>query len=82
MAIELYEHNKIAYESAVLMLSETGKLPPVPLKCENVCALSIIESRTINVDDVYECSDYDFLGPKTYDKETGYPYAVHVSCPL
>lgn len=47
-------------------------LPPVPLRPENVCALSLLEDRTILVDDVRNCSDYDFSGPIKYDALTNY----------
>lgn len=47
-------------------------LPPVPLTRENVCALALLEDRTINIEDVYNCRDYDFSGPIRYDSITGY----------
>ncbi len=47
-------------------------MPPVPLVRSNVCALSALERRLINIPDVYECSEYDFSGPKQYDAMTGY----------
>ncbi len=47
-------------------------LPPVPLKKENVCALALLEDRTVCVADVRECAEYDFSGPIRYDAMTGY----------
>lgn len=47
-------------------------LPPVPLSRENVCALSLLEDRTIRIEDVYNCPDYDFSGPMRYDAMTNY----------
>lgn len=47
-------------------------LPPVPLSRENVCALSLLENRTILIDDVRNCIQYDFSGPIKYDAVTGY----------
>lgn len=47
-------------------------LPPVPLSRENVCAFSLLENRTIRIDDVYNCPDYDFSGPINYDRITRY----------
>ncbi|MCI8526444.1 MAG: GAF domain-containing protein [Oscillospiraceae bacterium] len=47
-------------------------LPPVPLRKENVCALALLEDRTILVEDVRSCPDYDFSGPIRYDHLTGY----------
>lgn len=47
-------------------------LPPVPLRKENVCALALLEGRTLCVDDVRHCAEYDFSGPLHYDEMTGY----------
>ena len=48
------------------------RLPPVPLRKENVCAFSLIENRIIRIRDVKNCKDYDFSGPIRYDAMTGY----------
>ena len=50
---------------------ESG-LPPVPLTRSSVCALSIIEDKTIVIDNVRNCSEYDLTGPIKYDAITGY----------
>lgn len=47
-------------------------MPPVPLRVENVCAMSLLEDRTVLVRNVRECEDYDFSGPIRYDAITGY----------
>ncbi len=47
-------------------------MPPVPLSEENVCACAAIYRRLINIPNVYECTQYDFSGPKNYDRLTGY----------
>lgn len=47
-------------------------LPPVPMERGNVCALSLMEKRTIRIADVYNCQDHDFSGPRNYDARTGY----------
>lgn len=47
-------------------------LPPVPLTRENVCTFAFLENRTINIEDVYTCQEYDFSGPMHYDAITGY----------
>lgn len=47
-------------------------LPPVPLRRENVCALAMLEDRTIRVADVRGDSRCDFSGPIRYDALTGY----------
>lgn len=48
------------------------ELPPVPLRRENVCAFCFLEGRTIRIEDVYSCGEYDFSGPLRYDALTGY----------
>lgn len=47
-------------------------LPPVPLTRASVCALSIIEDKTIVIDNVRQCDEYDLTGPIKYDAITGY----------
>lgn len=47
-------------------------LPPVPLRRENVCALAMLENRTIRIADVRSDSSCDFSGPIRYDAITGY----------
>lgn len=47
-------------------------LPPVPLTRESVCALAVLENRTIRIEDVRRCEEYDLTGPIRYDAMTGY----------
>lgn len=47
-------------------------LPPVPLSRDNVCAMALLENRTICIEDVKNNKDYDFSGPIRYDAMTGY----------
>lgn len=47
-------------------------LPPVPITRENVCTLALLENRTICIDNVRECKEYDLSGPLRYDAMTGY----------
>lgn len=51
---------------------EDPGLPPVPLRRENVCALALMEDRTIRVADVRNDPCCDFSGPIRYDTMTGY----------
>ena len=51
---------------------EAPRMPPVPLRKENVCALSLIENRIIRIRDVKNCTDYYFSGPIRYEAMTGY----------
>lgn len=52
--------------------SNGENLPPVPLDRRNVCALAFLEDRTVCVDDVYDCGNWDFSGPRRYDTLNGY----------
>ncbi len=47
-------------------------LPPVKLRRENVCALALLEDRTVRIQDVYHDPTCDFSGPIAYDALTGY----------
>lgn len=51
---------------------QPADLPPVPLSRENLCARSVLEGRTIRIDDVAGCSDPALTGPARYDALTGY----------
>lgn len=57
-------------------------LPPVPLTRENVCARSLLEGRTICVDDVTCSPDYDFSGSARYDAMTGYHTHSMLAVPM
>ena len=48
------------------------EFPPVPLDAANVSAYAAMSGRAVNVDDVYESEEFDFTGPRTYDRRTGY----------
>ncbi len=57
-------------------------LPPVPLSRTNVCAYAFLEGRTVNIEDVYECEEYDFTGPRNYDRITGYRTRSMLAVPM
>lgn len=57
-------------------------LPPVPLRRENVCALSLIEGRTVRIKDVYTSTECDFSGAARYDAMTGYHTQSMLVVPL
>lgn len=76
----LKEEDKLCFE---IMRNDTLKtyaggsagrptLPPVPLSRDNVCAMALLEDRTICIEDVKNNKDYDFSGPIRYDAMTGY----------
>jgi len=57
-------------------------LPPVKLRRENVCALSLLEDRTVRIRDVYHDPSCDFSGPIAYDALTGYHTQSMLVVPL
>ncbi len=57
-------------------------LPPVKLRRENVCALSLLEDRTVRIEDVYHDPTADFSGPIAYDALTGYHTQSMLVVPL
>lgn len=62
-----------------------GKDPdmvPVPLKRENMCAMALLEGRTISVANVKESKEYDFSGPIRYDALTGYDTRSMLAVPM
>ncbi len=46
--------------------------PPVPMEEKNVCAFAGIHRQLLNIQDAYACGEFDFSGPREYDKLTGY----------
>lgn len=64
-------------------------LPPVPLhhadgspNRNNVVACSVLEDRTINIEDGYAAEGYDFSGTKQFDLSTGYRSQSFLTVPL
>ncbi|MCI8549070.1 MAG: GAF domain-containing protein [Lachnospiraceae bacterium] len=55
---------------------------PVPLSRENMCAMALLEGRTIHVADVKESQEYDFSGPIRYDALTGYHTQSMLAVPM
>lgn len=53
--------------------SKSGEqFPPVPMNEKNVCAYAAIHRKLLNIQDAYDCKEFDFSGPREYDKITGY----------
>ena len=46
--------------------------PPVAMDERMVCAYSGIHRKLLNIEDVYNCEEFNFSGPREYDKLTGY----------
>ena len=65
-------HFKISRNNTLKNYSNGEGMPPVPLTRSSVSALSILEDKTICIDDVKNCREYDLTGPRSYDKLTGY----------
>ncbi len=64
-------------------------LPPVPLyhpdgrpNRNNVVACTVLEARTILVDDAYAVQGYDFSGTRKFDQLTGYRSRSFLTVPL
>ena len=57
-------------------------IPPVPLSRENVCALALMDGRTINIADVRNCSEYNLSGSVKYDSMTGYYTKSMLTVPM
>lgn len=64
------------------------ELPPVPLEVDgqpnryNVSSFCAITGEIVNIPDVYEAKDFDFTGPRKYDKQTGYRSQSMLVIPL
>jgi len=48
------------------------KYPPVTMNEKNICAYAAIHRKFLNIEDAYSSSQFDFSGPREYDKLTGY----------
>lgn len=48
------------------------KYPPVAMDEKNICAYAAIHREFLNIEDAYSSSQFDFSGPREYDKRTGY----------
>jgi len=75
----LYEAEKLQFcvmKTKSLGINQEGqkdkKFPPVAMDEKNVCACAAIQRRLLNIEDVYNCQEFDFSGPRQYDKLTGY----------
>lgn len=53
-------------------VDEKKHYPPVPMDEKNVCAYAAIHRKLMNIKDAYHCEDFDFSGPREYDKLNGY----------
>lgn len=51
---------------------ETKTFPPVSMNEKNVCAYAALHRKLLNIEDAYNCQEFDFSGPREYDKLSGY----------
>lgn len=63
--------------------------PPVPLfdeqgnpNSKNVCAFAAIKGMSVNIEDAYEISQFDFSGMKKFDKSTGFRSQSSLTVPM
>lgn len=75
----LYEEEKLNFcimKTKSLGINQKGKevkkFPPVPMNEKNVCAYAALHRKLLNIGDAYHCQEFDFSGPREYDKLTGY----------
>lgn len=56
--------------------------PVIPLNKEHICAYSAITGKSMNISDVYNCTEFDFSGPKSFDCLNDYHTQSMVTIPL
>ena len=65
-------HFRTSRNNTLQSWGSDGLPPPVPLTRQSVCALALLEDKTIRIEDVKNCRLYDLTGPIRYDEQTGY----------
>lgn len=75
----LFEKDRLQFcimKSKSLGIDQKGtkneKYPPVTMDEKNICAYAAIHREFLNIEDAYSSSQFDFSGPREYDKLTGY----------
>ncbi len=63
-------------------LMDSVTLPPVDLADGNLCAMSLMQKRIINISNVAEHDSIEFAGPKKYDAMTGYKTVSMLVIPM
>lgn len=56
--------------------------PPVDIIESNVSGYAALNKIYLNIPDVYSCDDFDFTGPKAFDKKSGYRSKSMLVMPL
>ena len=65
-----------------LVGKDLKNMPAIKLREENVCAYSAIHKESLNIEDVYNSSLFDFSGPKSYDSNNNYRTCSMVAIPM
>ncbi len=75
----IYDGEKLQFcimKSNSLKIDQRGtkdkQYPPVVMDEKNICAYAAIHRKLLNIEDAYSCEEFDFSGPREYDKLTGY----------
>lgn len=75
----LYEQEQLNFcvmKTKSLGINQKGQeketFPPVSMNEKNVCAYAALHRKLLNIKDAYHCQEFDFSGPREYDKLTGY----------
>ena len=61
---------------------DTPDFPVIPMNEEHICAYSAITGKSMNIADVYNCTEFDFSGPKRFDCLNDYRTQSMVTIPL
>lgn len=56
--------------------------PAIPMREDHICAYTAISGKSMNIADVYNCTEFDFSGPKNFDSRNGYHTKSMVAIPL
>ena len=86
----LYKDEKLYFKlmKTISMNIDKGKdgesieLPPVEMNADNICAYTVLHRTVLNIENVYDNTEFDFEGPRRYDKITGYHTQSMLTIPL
>ncbi|MFW6287480.1 MAG: GAF domain-containing protein, partial [bacterium] len=69
-------------EIGSLSLRTDSKLPVLPINKKSAAGFAALTGDIVNISDVYQNTEFDFAGPKLYDKLTGYKTISILVVPL
>lgn len=86
----LYKDEKLYFKlmKTISMNVDKGKngepvnLPPVEMNPDNICAYTALHKTSLNIENVYDNTEFDFDGPRRYDEMTGYHTQSMLTIPL